>query len=78
MRLLSLAMDVDRLLYQVQSQGQHFLRHIGAADSAFEHAVPEQQFRHPPMPQNDPKSAAGRELGQGAGDCQRKGSGSKR
>jgi hypothetical protein len=56
----ALAMDIDQLFYQVaakdndRAKRSNYLRQVGAADSAFEHAVPEQLFKDPSKASDDP------------------------
>jgi hypothetical protein len=55
-----LAMDVDFVRVQTEAKNEDkavrlsFMREIGAAGSSAEHAVPEQFFRDPSKPANDP------------------------
>jgi hypothetical protein len=64
-RFPGVTMDVDRVAYQTeavdadQQKKIAFMRQVGSAGSAFEHAVPERLFADPTKPLNDPSQPQG-------------------
>jgi len=61
----SVVMDVDRVFYQVAAKDDDklkqvaYMRQVGSAGSAFEHAVPQRLFADPSKPLTDPSQPQG-------------------